>query len=206
MGRIRTRLGRQEAIRRLITVMQAEYANEISDLQNQSEVNDDLPLPAPAARDYYEGFVDPEDTIFSASGGGVAVYITNEGPRTLLTSGSAGPSGVQETRSLSLAGNILFRVEQYNTNKLQLQDDNGNDVRPFTPDEVMRLRAERYIGAMDETVRKYASDGDHIHDIEMTDDTAGLMPVEEDFGPIGIAAAMFEITQQTEGPRMQQLP
>jgi len=206
MSRIRTKKGRQEAIRRLTTVMQEEYSNEITNLLNDATVNSALPLPAPDARDYYEGFVDPEDTIVSSSGGGVAVYWTNEGPRSLATTGSAGPNGGEEHRTLKLAGNILFRVEQYDKSQLRFQDQNGNDLRPYTPDEVMRLRAERYVGAMDEAVRKYGADGQAIHDIEMTDDTAGLMPVDEDFGPIGIAAAMFEVTQRTERPRMQSLP
>lgn len=205
MASIRTSLGRQEAIRRLITVMQSEYATEISNLQSKPEVDPDLPLPAPGSGDYYEGFVDPEDSIINHEGGGVSIMVTNEGPRSLFSKGSAGPSGHQEERTLQLALNVMFRTYPY-PDSLKLTDENGNDVRTFEATEVMRLRAERYVGAMDECVRKYAADGDKIHDIDLRDDNAGLMPIEQDYGPIGIAAALFEIHQRTEAPRMQSLP
>jgi len=203
MSSIRTSEARQAAIDRMMTVMQAEYSNEISAIKPAN-----LPMPAPKARDYYEVFVPPDEAMANSSDRGIVVYFTNESPRSKNATGSAGPSGHYEKRTMNIGVTAIFRAHNFTKTQLQRTDANGNDVRPLQMDEVQRLRAEHYLGAMDEVIRKYAPDGDNIHDIELVDDISTTFGTdqEEYFGPFGVGAAIFQIMQQTQAPNIQALP
>jgi len=202
MSAIRTSKARQAAIERMMTVMQAEYDTELAAVQDTG-----LPLPAPAAKDYFQGFTPPDDAIANTESG-VVVYFINQSSRARNSIGSAGPSGHYEKRQMSIAVAVVFKVENYDQSKMVRTDEDGNAVRPLQTDEVQRLRAERYLGAMDEVIRKYAADGSTIHDIELIDDMSTTVSVNEEdyYGTYGIGSATFQVTQQTQAPNFEQLP
>lgn len=196
MSQTDTATARREAIERIIEVLQQEYSTELGNIQDTN-----LPLPSPSDSDYY-AFYWQRGRQEQLENSEVACYVAPNGPRQLVTQGArqqAPNSGTYEQRELPVLVAVMFIHAFHEPVSI-----NGRSLTTF---EVADLRAERYAGALDETIRKYAWNGDAgILSVEMSDDDAIIFDSETDDPLIGVAMTEFELTLYSEAPVPQSLP
>lgn len=188
---------RQLALDRVGEVLLAQYATELAAVQDAN-----LYLPAPDASGYFQVPMDPDEVIHAHN---VAVFIYPAGPRTHDPSqdGSGGRGvGEMQKRRFPVDVTVLCRRGLY---------DKSNPVKrngkALTSDEVLRLRAERYTGAMIECVLKYVCKEAGIVDVDLEDDMPDILFDEQAEKPMwGIATANFTLTQKVRVPLSRSLP
>lgn len=198
MASIETRKARLLATERLVQVMRAQYATELAALNDEPN----LPLPAPTDAGYYLTPEDPDDVLGNHN---VFCFFTATDGRSLDDQFSGGITGNHEWRSFDVACVVMFRTEIHEPVTRTIGVAPHDTSKKLTEKEVMQYRSEYYVGAMIETIEKYAEDGDTIHEINCIDDAAELY-VNQERQVFGMAAAQFRVKQKTLTPRSQPLP
>lgn len=176
------------AIERIASVMQANYATELSAIAEYS-----LPLPAPVANDYFAHLSEPvpEQALKNAS---VAVQIYQDSDSSLLQTQTNTPSTMIETQMTVLGVQVVYRLRPSDTNNLI--------GKAPTVTDVMTARGYYYQAALISTLRKYACDGEFISDLVKLRDHAGVVAFDEEDQPIvGVATAVWEVMQHVEVER-----
>lgn len=189
MASIPIAISRQVAIDRLIEVMQATYATKLADIQDVG-----LHLPAPQDAAYYYALISIDELTVNRN---PAVFIYPTQRRVLESRSSNGPLGHFEMRTFQLTVATAFKAGA--GKKFQR---NGKTV---TTDDIMWLRAERYTGAMAHIITEYACDDNAIHQIDLVDDMADVIPLN-DGKMMGVAATTWKIDQKILMPRSKPLP
>lgn len=191
MAGIDINISRMAAIDRIITVMQARYADALDEVRD-----DDLFLPPPQRAAYYTSPEDPEADLTNRD---PAVFLYATQPRVLIpgTAATAGPLVRSERRSFNLNVTLIFMASPP---KSIIR--NGKEL---TFAETMYLRAERYTGAMAQTIQKYACDGESIIRVTLVNDTPDLF-FQGQRKIKGIATTSWSIEQKILMPNRAPLP
>lgn len=182
MASIPVAISRQVAIDRIIHVMQMEYGDVLRSIQDEN-----LHLPAPALEGYYYVPQDPDEVLVNRP---VAVFVSPTTPRMLESAMTGGMTGRSEIRKFRLSVTVIFKMSPRRIGSSAVVR-NGKTI---TDDEIMFLRAERYTGAMVETIESFAC-GDSIHGLELLSDTPDLF-FPDDRSVMGVATTEWEITQK----------
>lgn len=200
MASIPTSFARQKAIDRIMAVLQAQYATEItatvSEFEQSSGQLTDLFIDPPTSDAYYYTPDQPDSDTAEPISQPVGVFFSPDSPRQLDAKGSQGNTGGIEQRTFSLACIIVVRKEP--------NEPITRNGKELSPNEILRLRTEIYTGALIECVQKYGCEPDHIHDLELVDDNSDLYFIDDALW--GVGGAVFEVTQMTKTPRRQALP
>jgi|SRR5690554_3905893 len=187
---------RQTVIDRIAEVMQAQYAAELSAIQDIG-----LYLPAPEAKDYYSVPQNPDQVIANHN---VAVFIYPSGPRTVQSRASGGMGvGEMQRRTVPIDVSVICRRGMHDPNKPIMWHG-----KALGSDEILRRRAERYTGALINTILKYSACGNAgIVKVDLIDDMPEIFFDEESDKPMwGIGSAQFEFTQKVSVPGCRPLP
>lgn len=189
---------RQIALDRVAQCLQEQYATELAAIADTN-----LYLPAPEAAAYYMVPMDPDEVPLNHN---VAVFIYPAGLRARDSDDGSGgaDTGEKQKRNLPVDVTVLCRRAMYDKDNKPVTR-NG---KTLIHDEVLRLRAERYTGAMIKCLLTYCSRGvGGIVDIDLTDDMPDILFDRESGKPVwGIATAQFELTQKVRVPLSRTLP
>ena len=195
MSEIPTSLARKRAVDRIILVMRSQYATELASV-NDADNGGELHLPAPEESSYYRAPPQGPETLVPTNSH-VPVYVYPSSDTSVNTRSSGGVQTVGET--------ITWNMEIVIACRASTSKEHTVDGHTVTTGERLWIRSELYLGAMIETVQKYACAGDAIHFVERIGDQPLLM-FDQQRRATGIATARYQITQNTRAPKRRSLP
>lgn len=183
-------IARQRALDRVTLVLQRKLGEEATALQDPAG----LPLSVPDDGGYYMLGTTQDDGLANRN---QAIFVYETSPREVLQKASGGPETYIATTRFSLNVLMVF--------KIAMHEPLTKDGKAMTREDVLKLRAERYTGAIINTMLKYACEADAIHDIDVIDDQA-LIQSPGDKKIIGTAVVQFRVTQKVTMPQRRPLP
>jgi hypothetical protein len=93
-----------------------------------------------------------------------------------------------------------FNVNVVMMFKISMHEAIVRNGKTMTKEDVLRLRAERYTGAIIRCLYRHARNADSIHDIDLIDDQATIQQ-PEDKHIIGLAVTRWSVSQKVSVPQ-----
>jgi hypothetical protein len=176
---------RQRAIDRITAALQERLGQSLTLVTDPVA----LPLPIPGNDAYYCLGADWDDAITNRQ---QAVYVYDSSPREVIERYSGGAT----TRGML----TRFNVNVVMMFKIAMHEPIVRNGKVMTKEDVLRLRAERYTGAIIHCLYRFARNSDAIHDIDLIDDQATIQqPADKHI--IGLAVTRFSVSQKVTVPQ-----
>ena len=185
MSYLRKSVAKTVALDRIERVLQAKLEPEL-----EAIADDGCPLQVPRKQDYHKPGNHRTNAIVAAP---LAIVIEQSKPSRPYDRESGDGTEYTATNDLFVRIQVSFGAGAYSPLTI-----NGKQQSEA---EWLDRKADRYAGAILETLCKYARDNTGaIHDIELGNDYTAAQDIE-DFGMRGIAVLEFTITQHVSFPQ-----